>query len=122
MVLLSDYELLLYVKRFTEKKGVKVSPTECAFFVSLVHYIHKYGVLDKEKGTYYIQLSCRELAHCLGHGSTLVFSALQKFDECGLIERVHMKKEFCPLGNGAFSYNKPSFTYLDLERLCVSLN
>lgn len=119
MVLLSDYELLLYVRRFAGDNDVKVSPTECAFFVSLVHYIHENGSFDKDKGAFYIRLSCRELAFRMGYSVTLVFAALQKFDECGLIERVHSKKEFCPLGNGSFSYNKPSFTFVDLS--CLSM-
>lgn len=118
MKLLSDYELMLFVNRFAKERNIKFSPAECAFFVSLAKFTFAQGAFDEEKGAYFIQMSCRELSLHLECSTTFVFSTLQKLDECGLVERVHVRKEFCPLGDGSFSFNKPSYTYMDLSLFC----
>lgn len=114
MKLLSDYELLLFVNRYSKERKIRFSPAECAFFVSLAKFIHSSGSVDESRGKHYVQLSCRDLSLHLDYSTTFVFSTLQKFDGCGLVERVRVPGGSDSLG----SYNKSSFTYMDLSSLC----
>jgi len=113
MRLLSDYELLLFLNRYSKERKIKFSPSECAFFVALAKFIFSSGHCDEACGMYFVQMSCRDLALHLDYSTTFVFSALQKFDKYGLVERIRDARDSGDL----IPCNKASFTYMDLSLL-----
>lgn len=115
MRLKSDAEILRYVKSFSSEKGVHLSPTMCAVFISLLRLFLSDAEYDKEQKIYYVQYSCREFANLLQFSCNMISSAMQKLDEAGLIKRIPVKKDFRRLKGGAVSVNKPNITYIDLS-------
>lgn len=115
MRLKTDAEILRYVRSVSVEKNVRLSPTVCAIFVSMLHLYVRDAEYDEKRGAYFVQYSCRDFSNLLQFSFKMVCVALQKLDDCGLIERVPVKREFRKLKGGSVSVNKPNVTYLDLS-------
>lgn len=114
----SSAEILFYAKKVSIEKNVHLSPKMCAFFVALIRLFVDKAKYDDEKKMYYVQYSCHDFCQILTQYShNLISTSLQKFHDCGLVERVPVKREFRKLKaeDGAFLVNMPYLTYLDLS-------
>lgn len=112
MKLISNYEILLFLKDVAEKEGVKISSTESAFFVYLVGLFKKRGVFDDSECMYRIQLSIRDLVDGSKLSINVVRSSLDKFVALGLLKRIPAQPDVLHLVNtGALA----PFTYMDLS-------
>lgn len=115
MRLISDADILRYANKVSDEKGVHLSPTMRAFFVSLVHLTFDEAHYDEEKNLYFLQYSCRDFSKITKFSFKMVCISLQALDDCGLINRVTVKRDFRHLSDGTFSVNKPNVTYLNLS-------
>lgn len=114
MKLKSDADILRYLHALSVEKGVKLSPTICGFFIALCRLCLEEGLYDEEKQKLYVQYSCREFVEVLSFSFRMVCVSLNALEDCGLIERVEVQREFRRLPNNEFNTNKPSITYLDI--------
>lgn len=112
---ISNSDLLMFLEIRSSESGVHLTPTYRAFFVSLYAFFVKEAVFDDEKGKYYIQFSCRELANLLQFSFKMVCLSLHSLAECGALERVPSPLTFKRLPNGGYLKNKPYLTYLNLD-------
>ena len=115
MRLKSNAEILRFATSVSVEKNVRLSTAMCAIFVSLVQLFAKEAGFDEERGLYFVQYSCREFADIFHFSLRMIYVAFQKLDDCGLIERVPVKKDFRVLKGEVVSVNKPMVTYLDLS-------
>lgn len=113
----TNYDILKSLGRVSSDKGINLTPTYKAFFISLYSFIDKHASFDDEVGMYYIHFSCRELANLLQYSYKMVCVSLQALASCGVLVRVNSPKSFKHLPNGDYATNKPMLTYLNLKLL-----
>lgn len=118
--LISDYDLMLFMKQCSEENNVRFTPVECAFAVSFIRYMHEHGSYDRDMGLHYVQLSFRKMAALFDSSTNLISSALQKLEACGLISRSRLQKDCIPDDKGSYKTNRPYVTYMDLTKYYCS--
>lgn len=114
MNIISDGDILKYINSVSSERGIHLSPTVRAFYISLVHMAIKEAHYDEECKLSYVQYSQQEFSNLLQFSYHMVVISLQKLNKCGLIKRVSVQREFCRLSGGEYTVNKGNITFIDL--------
>ncbi len=94
MLDLTDAKILFYANEEAFKKNIHLAPMDCSIYVSLVKYIVNAGSFDKTQGSYFVQLSYRELSEKLECSFKTLCDTLKKLNECKLIVQNQTTKPY----------------------------